>query len=415
MIILAIETSCDDTALALLETRGQGLDFEYRVIASIVHSQAALHSPYGGVFPALAKREHSKNLPLILPRILSELSIEKASIISTEHITLCLEKFGDKNTDLVQAMNSPEFRNAISVLPPIDLIAVTQGPGLEPALWTGISFATILGQIWNIPVVPVNHMEGHIVGSLLAQNHTSKEWQKLHELPLPAIALLISGGHTELVHIEPTQSSSESLNSKPSEKSGYLSYKIIGHTVDDAVGEAFDKTARLLGLSYPGGPQISLYANMAREAGLVSAIKLPRPMLHSKDLNFSFSGLKTAVLYAVQHAQKTEMCTDDFKKGLAREFEDAVTETLMSKLKKAIEKIGAQSIIIGGGVSANQTLRNEFESCAKEYDIPLFLPSQHVSGDNALMIALAAALYPKTTTHINAQGTQKLGRENLSN
>ena len=400
MIILAIETSCDDTALALLETRGSGTDFEYRIIASLVHSQAALHSPYGGVFPALAKREHSKNLPLLLPEVLTQLEVEKSVTIPIETISACIKKYAEQNKDLVEAMTSKEFQSAISLRPPIDLIAVTQGPGLEPALWTGISFATILGQIWNIPLHPINHMEGHIVGSLLHIDQSVKQWQRLQSLPLPALALLISGGHTDLVQVQ------------NGTDGAFLSYEIIGRTVDDAVGEAFDKAARLLGLPYPGGPHISRLADEARRAGIVSEIKLPRPMIHSKDFNFSFSGLKTAVLYAVKDAEKKGTFTEDFKKGLAREFEDAVKETLDRKLRSALEYTDAQSIIIGGGVSANKTLRIQFETIAHEYGIPLFLPSQHISGDNALMIALAGALTSHDhhpSTPIQAQGTKKLG------
>ena len=246
MIILGIETSCDDTALALIETRGSGSTFECRVISSLVHSQAELHSAYGGVFPTLAKREHGKNIVPLLHKLiidskdaLNEIKhIKRPSEISKDHFNTIIESFRTtlqgSNPDLIESVAHATF---LTQQLPINAIAVTEGPGLEPALWVGISFARILADLWRVPLIPVNHMEGHIVGSLL-QDAPYGTWQKLKPLTFPAIALLISGGHTELVHIEPR------------------TYTIIGQTKDDAVGEAFDKVARLLGLPYPGGPHI---------------------------------------------------------------------------------------------------------------------------------------------------------------
>ncbi|MBP6858671.1 MAG: tRNA (adenosine(37)-N6)-threonylcarbamoyltransferase complex transferase subunit TsaD [Candidatus Pacebacteria bacterium] len=352
MIILGIETSCDETALAFIETRRTDGVFEVRILASLVHSQADLHSPYGGVFPTLAKREHEKHLQPLLDQLLT--SVPKGVTI--------------------------------------EAIAVTEGPGLEPALWTGIVFAEELGKKWNVPIIPVNHMEGHIVGSLLESDKADGTWQKLKELPLPSLAFLISGGHTELVSIE-----------------ALSKYSIVGATRDDAVGEAFDKVARLLNLPYPGGPEISRLADTARTENIVSTVKLPRPMIHSKNLQFSFSGLKTAVLYAVRNAESTGALDDTFKKGLAREFEDAIEETLSSKLRDALERTSAQSVIIGGGVSANKVLRDAFTDIASEFGIPIFMPSRHISGDNALMIALAGALNGVPSTKLRAHGTKKLG------
>jgi len=381
MITLGIETSCDETALALIEARGDNKTesgassgiFECRILASLIHSQAELHSPYGGVFPTLAKREHEKNLPLLLEKILEITEKNKLKI---------------------------------------DVIAVTEGPGLEPALWTGIVFATDLAEKLKVPLIPVNHMEGHIVGSLLKSDVADGTWQALKDLKTPALALLISGGHTELVEVK-------ELEDKTVVGEKFF-YKIIGQTRDDAVGEAFDKVARLLGLPYPGGPHLSRLAKEAREQNIVSAIKLPRPMITSKDLNFSFSGLKTAVLYAVNDAKKSgknagevvSPLSDSFKMGLAREFEDSITETLDTKLRKALGQTGAQSVIVGGGVSANLALRAQLQKTAKEYGVELFLPSQHISGDNALMIALAGALNGVsmgTTEKVKAQGTKRLG------
>jgi N6-L-threonylcarbamoyladenine synthase len=403
MIILGIETSCDDTALALIETRGSGLNMECRVISSLVHSQAELHSAYGGVFPTLAKREHGKNIVPLLHKLfvdagqyLNEITTKKDTLTS-EQFSKILETFYElkgSNPDLYESVAHAEF---LKHIPAIDRIAVTEGPGLEPALWVGISFARILGSLWNVPIVPVNHMEGHVVGSLLSSDAPSGTWQILKPIQFPALALLISGGHTELVKIE---------NIKE-----VLKYSIIGQTKDDAVGEAFDKVARLLGLSYPGGPHISRLAHEAYEEKIASPVSLPRPMINSKDLDFSFSGLKTAVLYAVRENSDAEgKLTDTFKKGMAHEFEQAVADTLEAKVRKALEDTSAQTLIIGGGVSANHVLRARFEHIATEYGIPLYMPTRHISGDNALMIAVAGALDTRNHSRpLKAEGTKKLG------
>ncbi|HTK33163.1 MAG TPA: tRNA (adenosine(37)-N6)-threonylcarbamoyltransferase complex transferase subunit TsaD [Candidatus Paceibacterota bacterium] len=401
MIILGIETSCDETALALIETReiksSDGkVHTEYRIIQSLVHSQAELHSAYGGVFPTLAKREHSKNLVPLLEKILKDLPSDthKKHPNFTETLESFKQAYCEQNADLLESFTHARF---LEHIPHIDRIAVTEGPGLEPALWVGIIFARMLGELWNIPVIPVNHMEGHVVGSLLDNDKPSGAWQQLKKLEVPAVALLISGGHTELVEV--------------TRHKLQLSYSLLGQTRDDAVGEAFDKTARLLGLQYPGGPHISRLAHEAGEEKIISSVKLPRPMISSNDLNFSFSGLKTAVLYAVQDAQKNNTFNETFKKGLAREFEQSITEVLVTKLQKAIEETGAQSIIIGGGVSANHVLRAHFAQIAERYSIPLFLPSMHISGDNALMIALVGSMKSETTaqsTPIHAHGTKKI-------
>jgi N6-L-threonylcarbamoyladenine synthase len=410
MTILGIETSCDETALALIETRGNGGTLECRVIQSLVHSQAELHSAYGGVFPTLAKREHGKNLAPLLEKTLKDLPLR--GTITDQQFKDVIGSFKVElekaNPDLWESLSHAEF---LKNIPAIDCIALTEGPGLEPALWVGINFARVIGALWDIPIIPINHMEGHIVGSLLESDATNGAWQKLHELPLPSIALLISGGHTELVSIN-----------QADKNGGAFHYKIIGQTRDDAVGEAFDKAARLLGLPYPGGPHIARLAQEAYEASHHKGphdttnafpVKLPRPMIKSGDLDFSFSGLKTAVLYAVRDEVKKngEKLSDVFKRGVAYEFEQAVADVLESKLRMAIEKTGAQSIIIGGGVAANHVLRARFEKTAGEYGIPIFMPSRHISGDNALMIALAAALDEKPPARgreLRADGTKRL-------
>ncbi len=333
MIILGIETSCDETALCLLESK----DNKYKVLGNIIHSQIENHKQYGGVVPMLAKREHIKNLPILYKKILEESNINENQI---------------------------------------DKIAVTQGPGLEPALWTGIIFAQELAKKLNIKIIPVNHMEGHIVSSLISQSKENKDFQEIKSTNFPALAILISGGHTEIVKVD-----------------SIGSYKILGSTVDDAIGEAFDKVARMLQLPYPGGPEISKLAEKSRKENKENPIKLPRPMLHSKDLNFSFSGLKTAVLYKLKEIENID---EIVKQNISREFEDAVTEVLIQKTKKAIEENNVNSILMGGGVIANKHIRNAFEEMSKECSIPLYLPIPELTGDNALMIALAGAIKPSS-------------------
>ena len=283
MKILAIETSCDETAIALLDISGALGKPNIKILGNTLLSQVALHEQYGGVYPDLAKREHQKNLPILLKQTLKEAKMSEA-----------------------------ELRT-------IDYIAVTAGPGLEPALWVGINFAEELGKSWDKPVVPINHMEGHIY-SVLYQDKFSISNFQFSKLELPALALLVSGGHTELVHIK-----------------DFGDYEILGRTRDDAVGEAFDKTARMLGLPYPGGPQISRLAENSRKRSKEDKIKLPRPMIHSKNLDFSFSGLKTAVLYRL----KLENGLDDkFKEDMARAFEDAAIEVLVEKTRRALLELG---------------------------------------------------------------------------
>jgi N6-L-threonylcarbamoyladenine synthase len=420
MIILGIETSCDETALALIETRpsarastaapahiqsGAAVSaLDCRVIASLVHSQAALHSAYGGVYPSLAKREHGKNLVPLLHKLLIQAdgALASSGTINDTGAAAHLERFKDEvvpqNPELYEsfaaALSGPRSLSFLRSIPKIDRIAVTEGPGLEPALWVGLTFARMLGEIWDIPIVPVNHMEGHVVGSMIPSDAPNGEWQTLFDVPMPAVAFLISGGHTELIEV-----------------ARIGSYKLLGETQDDAVGEAFDKTARLLGFPYPGGPHISMAAAAAREAGIEAPVELPRPMIHSGDLNFSFSGLKTAVLYATRKAatDETGALPDAWKKGLAREFEDAITETLVRKLRGALDRVAdtngmpAGAIIMGGGVVANHVLREAFKKVAAEYAVPIFLPTGYISGDNALMIAVAGAMKDGGPTAANSK------------
>lgn len=394
MRILSIETSCDETAVSILEASGGTENPTYRILGNALYSQIDIHTPYGGVFPILAKREHAKNLVPLLASA-SDISIEKLSTEGvtydstipeiTESVREELKNLLSREEGLFDAFM--EFLDTHELLS-VDCIAVTEGPGLEPALWVGVSFAKALAIVLQKPLVPVNHMEGHIVSVLMSEAHELKE-SVVPNVEFPALALLISGGHTELVHA-----------------SKWHTYKIIGQTVDDAVGEAFDKVARLLRLAYPGGPKISKLAAESRLQNLREKHKketgaypwiLPRPMIHSKDFNFSFSGLKTAVLYAVQKKLKeteaTEL-TEIQKMTLAEEFENAVTEVIVSKTKAALEETGAKTFIVGGGVIANTYMRNSLtELISGNFpDTKLLIPTIDLTTDNSVMIGIAGYL-----------------------
>jgi N6-L-threonylcarbamoyladenine synthase len=380
MILLAIETSCDETAIAIIK-RARGKTTRFEVLSHKVLSQIDLHAQYGGVFPALAKREHTKAITQLIAECLEEagLLVERTN---TYHIPNTERK---KLETLLE--REPEMLKAMKVLfegiqkPTIDAIAVTQGPGLEPALWVGINAALALRLLWDVPVYPIHHMEGHIIAGIMSINEGLYE---ISDIDLPAIALLISGGHTEIVHVPKLRS-----------------YKILGKTKDDAVGEAFDKAARMLGLPYPGGPEISRLAEIARKEGIIvdEDLRLPRPMLHSGDLHFSFSGLKTAVLTRVKKRGEID---DTTRKMLALEFENAVTDVIVTKVKQALYETRAQSLIIGGGVSANNHLRFAFKQLAETEGFSLYIPNRNLSTDNGLMIAGTGLL------HFNENVTPKV-------
>ncbi len=360
MKILAIETSCDDTCIAIINIKESKEKSIFSILANIVKTQT-IHNAYGGVFPMMAKREHIKNI---------KPAYEQA---------------------MKKAKNSK-----------IDAIAVTVGPGLEPALWVGITFAEELSKKLTVPIISVNHMKGHILSVLVNKNKIFTYDNKT--LQFPILSLLVSGGHTELVI-------SNNLNK----------YKIIGQTRDDAVGEAFDKVARMLELPYPGGPAISKLAEKERKnitsrsikknngaskeifsqknihtekSNIPSEPKFPRPMIYSKDYDFSFSGLKTAVLYYIRDltAQAGNgPLTEDIKSKIACEFEDACIEVLVSKTLRAIEQYKAKTLIVGGGVSANTYLQKILKARVKKVDskIKVYFPVKGLSTDNALMIAIA--------------------------
>ena len=375
MIILGIETSCDETAICIIETDDNSPTPKIKILGNQLYSQIALHAQYGGVFPMMAKREHAKNLTPLLEKCLTESNFLK--LTDKYFISKDIEEKIKQILIREEGLFEPVIELAKKIdAPKIDAIAVTNGPGLEPALWVGVSFAKALSELWNIPVMPTNHMEGHIMVASL--NKISDKQFEITETKYPAIALLISGGHTQLVLIKDN-----------------LKYEIIGNTKDDAIGEAFDKVARILGLPYPGGPEISRLAEKERKEfpNKVPPFPLPRPMIHSHDLNFSFSGIKTAVLYTVQNIQEM---TPAIRQEISREFEDAVIEVIVKKTKEAVEQHGAQTIIIGGGVSANKKIRDDFNKLAENLNIDFLVPEVSASTDNAFMIALAGYINIKS-------------------
>jgi N6-L-threonylcarbamoyladenine synthase len=393
MIILGIETSCDETAICLIEANGNTI----KILGNQLYSQVALHAQYGGVFPMMAKREHAKNLTPLLEKCLEESRIIELNGGEEKEISEKKVKNIKQILSKEEGMFEPfiewaEVIKASKWLKKIDAIAVTNGPGLEPALWVGVSFAKALSEFLDVPVIPTNHMEGHILVAPLEKTK-DKEYE-FKNIKLPAIALLISGGHTQLVLVK-----------------DHLKYEIVGNTKDDAIGEAFDKVARILGLPYPGGPQISKLAEKERTEfpNKVPPFPLPRPMIHSHDLNFSFSGIKTAVLYTVQ---RIGILTDQIKQEIAREFEDAVVEVIVRKTKEAVEQFGAETIIIGGGVSANKKIRNDFKQLANDLSIHFLVPEISASTDNAFMIAIAGYINikagKKPETDFKARGNLTL-------
>ncbi len=400
MTILSIETSCDETAVSLIEATGDFPDATYKILGNALFSQIDIHREYGGVFPAVAKREHAKTLVPMLTKALSEANLlKKQESKLTQEQTEELHAILHREEGLGDALITFFESHAIDT---IDLIAVTSGPGLEPTLWVGMSFARALAYYLNVPVIPVNHMEGHVLSSIF-------NGDSLPQISFPALALLISGGHTELVLMK-----------------DWGQYEKIGETLDDAVGEAFDKVARMLGLPYPGGPEIGTHAQNAREKNLPVFKNLPRPMLDHANLDFSFSGLKTAVRYAITapHQQSPQECrgltptlSEDDVDALARDFEDAVTEVLLKKTQRAIDAHDIQTLIVGGGVSANTNIRNTFISFfEKEYPhLKVYFPPRNLSTDNSIMIALAGHAHAsEALTHTEFETVKANGNLSLN-
>ena len=322
-IVLGVESSCDETGVALVT-----LDPDTgapRLLGQALHTQVAMHAAYGGVVPELASRDHIRRVVPLLRQALAEASISLAEV---------------------------------------DAIAYTAGPGLAGALLVGSAFAEALAFALEKPVLPVHHLEGHLLSPLLASMPPE----------FPFVALLVSGGHTQLMRV-----------TKVGE------YELLGETLDDAAGEAFDKTAKLLGLGYPGGPALSKLAETA-EPGLVAEIKLPRPMLHSGDLEFSFAGLKTAVLTKVKAAQAEGVLNEAMRAALAAAVEQAIIDVLVAKSVQALKQTGLSRLVVAGGVGANRHLRETLVTACKRRKAEVYFPELDLCTDNGAMIALAGLL-----------------------
>lgn len=369
-MILAIETSCDETAAAVVEKSGDSV----HVLSSVVSSQIKLHAKWGGVVPNLAAREHTKN---IIPVI-------EAALLEAE-----------------------------TSIDDMDAIAVTGGPGLAPALQIGIAAAKTLSYLSHKPLLPIHHIEGHIYANFIREPATDNKQQMTRngkpvegqstdyklltkdyslkaldsKVAFPLLALVVSGGHTELILMR-----------------DHFEYEILGETEDDAAGEAFDKVARMLGLPYPGGPEIAKRTDavISSPPKAAHSFSFPRPLLDSRDYRFSFSGLKTAVLYFLKKHSEEEQHDEAFITAVCREFQNAVVEVLVSKTRHALEEYQPKTVIIAGGVSANISLRTAM-SAMVEQDFPntkFLMPPFKYSLDNAAMIAAAAAFRWNQSTEI---------------
>ncbi len=325
MLILGIETSCDESAASVIQVNKRSKDIT--VLSNIISSQIDIHKQYGGVVPEVAAREHVFNL---LPTIKTALNKSKK-----------------------------EFKD-------LDLIAVTEGPGLITSLITGVETARILSYTLNIPVLGVHHIKGHLHSPFI------DDWKNIE---FPALALTVSGGHTNLIILT-------------SEKK----HKLIGQTRDDAAGEAFDKGAKMMGLSYPGGPIISKLAKEFIDSGKKSTLKpFPRPMVFADNYDFSFSGLKTSLLYRLKK-------DDDWKNRkteYAYMYQEAIVDTLVKKTIKAAKTLEIKNILLAGGVSANTRLREELKMKARDLHLKVFIPKMEYTTDNATMIAVAGIFSPK--------------------
>lgn len=312
MLVLGLETSCDETGVALY-------DSERGLLADALFSQIDLHRVYGGVVPELASRDHVKRMLPLIRQVLADAGREAKDIGG---------------------------------------IAYTAGPGLVGALLVGASCAQALAFAWDVPSIGVHHMEGHLLAPMLEEQPPE----------FPFVALLVSGGHTQLVRVD-----------------GIGRYQLLGESIDDAAGEAFDKTAKMLGLNYPGGPEIARLA----EQGVAKRFKLPRPMTDRPGLDFSFSGLKTSTLNAWQKSVAQGDDSEQTKADLAHAFQAAVVDTLTIKCQRALEQEGLQRLVIAGGVSANQALRESLESMLKQLNGHVFYARPRFCTDNGAMIAYA--------------------------
>ncbi|HRM49926.1 MAG: tRNA (adenosine(37)-N6)-threonylcarbamoyltransferase complex transferase subunit TsaD [Alicycliphilus sp.] len=315
-LILGIESSCDETGVALVRAEGGGVP---RLLAHALHSQIDMHQAYGGVVPELASRDHIRRVLPLTQTVLHE---------AGEHLDA------------------------------VDVVAYTRGPGLAGALLVGAGVACALGAALDIPVLGVHHLEGHLLSPFLSSDPPE----------FPFIALLVSGGHTQLMRVD-----------------GVGRYEILGETIDDAAGEAFDKSAKLMGLGYPGGPALSRLA----EQGDAKAFKLPRPLLHSGDLDFSFAGLKTAVLTQAKKLGD-ELVTR--KADLAASTQAAIVEVLVKKTLAALDQSGMRRVVVAGGVGANRLLRAQLDAACAARGVRVHYPELELCTDNGAMIAMAAAM-----------------------
>jgi N6-L-threonylcarbamoyladenine synthase len=339
MLILGIESSCDETGVALVRAEMSAPDAGVMpavpsLLGAALHSQIEMHRAYGGVVPELASRDHIRRIIPLTKEVLAPVNIELSAI---------------------------------------DIIAFTRGPGLAGALLVGAGVACALGSALGKPVMGVHHLEGHLLSPFLSADPPE----------FPFIALLVSGGHTQLMRVD-----------------GVGEYALLGETIDDAAGEAFDKTAKLLGLPYPGGPQLAKLA----EGGDPVAFKFPRPLLHSGDLDFSFAGLKTAVLTQVKRlvgdvpegatvrGQGVGSLSNETLRNLAASVQAAITDVLVKKSLKAVQQSGLQRLVVAGGVGANRSLREQLNTACAKSGIRVHYPELHLCTDNGAMIALAAAM-----------------------
>ncbi len=316
MLILGIESSCDETGVALVQTQSAGLPV---LLSHALHSQITMHQAYGGVVPELASRDHIRRVIPLAREVLAQ---------------------------------------AEKTLAEVDVVAYTRGPGLAGALLVGAGVACALGASLGKPVLGVHHLEGHLLSPCLSADAPE----------FPFVALLVSGGHTQLMRVD-----------------GVGDYALLGETIDDAAGEAFDKSAKLMGLAYPGGPLLSKLA----EQGDPTAFKLPRPLLHSGDLDFSFAGLKTAVL---TQSQKLGEQLQARKADLAASTEAAIVEVLLKKSLAALQQTGLQRLVVAGGVGANRQLRAQLNAACAKRGVRVHYPELHLCTDNGAMIAMAAAM-----------------------
>ena len=320
MLFLGIESSCDETGVALVETQIQGVP---RLLSHALFSQIDMHQAYGGVVPELASRDHIKRV-----------------------IPLTREVLKSANVSLDK----------------LDVVAYTRGPGLAGALLVGAGVACALGASLQKPVIGIHHLEGHLLSPFLSNDPPE----------FPFVALLVSGGHTQLMRVEAVGS-----------------YEILGETIDDAAGEAFDKSAKLMGLGYPGGPALSKWA----EAGNPQAFKLPRPLLHSGNFDFSFAGLKTAVLTQTQKlGPDLHHPSKNHKADLCASTEAAIVEVLLKKSMAALKATGMRRLVVAGGVGANRTLRKQVDAACEKAGVRVHYPELHLCTDNGAMIAMAAAM-----------------------